>query len=579
MRSMSVGMEPIAAASLYSAPQAVSSDGSFAQSLQDTVDMGSAASPQPQQPAQSGELQQAQESVQPQENLQPQENVQAAPESQPQENSQVVQEAQTQEVQEVQQPEKVTYGFAAQKTEGGHFQFEVEWDDPNSDLMKELEDLLGKTEDMLAAPERMKETIKSMIAQAYEELSDPEVSEEEFTEMVLEFLLKFIDEKFGGERDDSSIVGDKDDDEINVNDVLMQVVVQMLENIRSENAQTEQQPETEETVDGIPSAEAIDETAAVTDIEPLTDESQLRHIPEEIAYQSDEAYIDVPETEAVQEAPQVQEIEDTAETVPEEVTEALPEEQTTEKEQTVDIYQVAMQTAENIYNAIIKSVQPKQPEAENKTGSESTVFPVEPTDELDELNQLIKGGESVKSEEPELDLSSGQEQETEPTVILDAAGETVPFETAIASAAPQVTLTGAVEGSGAERVVAQIASEIFNQLPENGGTTTFVMTLNPESLGKVTVKLVEEAGKISVSVTAHNKQTAEMLSQRFDTLQAAMKENGTELEKYQVVYEPEQSEGSAQQNFDGSSKNPYVKQDDEEGENSGEFAEILQQAV
>ena len=58
-----------------------------------------------------------------------------------------------------------------------------------------------------------------------------------------------------------------------------------------------------------------------------------------------------------------------------------------------------------------------------------------------------------------------------------------------------------------------------------------------------------------------------------------MQENGTQLEKYQVVYEPEQNERSGQQSFDGSSKNPYVKQEVEESEGDGEFAELLQQAV
>ena len=107
-----------------------------------------------------------------------------------------------------------------------------------------------------------------------------------------------------------------------------------------------------------------------------------------------------------------------------------------------------------------------------------------------------------------------------------------------------------------------------------------MMTLNPETLGKVTVKVVEEAGKISVSVTAHNKRTAEMLSGRMDSLQTAMKENGTQLEKYQVVYAPEKDERPGQQqSFDGSSKNPYVKQDDEESDGDGEFAELLQNAV
>ncbi|MDE7281021.1 MAG: flagellar hook-length control protein FliK [Ruminiclostridium sp.] len=113
--------------------------------------------------------------------------------------------------------------------------------------------------------------------------------------------------------------------------------------------------------------------------------------------------------------------------------------------------------------------------------------------------------------------------------------------------------------------------------------TTLTMTLNPESLGKITMKVSEEAGKISLVVTAHNKETAEILTQRMEAMQQAAKDSGTQLEKYQVVYGPEQDSRAGQQNYDGSSKNPYVRQDIEEtqkDENGSQFADFLkQQAV
>lgn len=139
---------------------------------------------------------------------------------------------------------------------------------------------------------------------------------------------------------------------------------------------------------------------------------------------------------------------------------------------------------------------------------------------------------------------------------------------------------------GAKQIMTQIISEMLNTLSQNRGTgktvTTLTMTLNPESLGKITMKVSEEAGKISLLVTAHNRETAEILSQRMDAMQQAAKDNGTQLEKYQVVYGPEEDGKAGQQNYDGSSKNPYVRQDSGDEQNSGDdsrFADLLKQAV
>ena len=139
---------------------------------------------------------------------------------------------------------------------------------------------------------------------------------------------------------------------------------------------------------------------------------------------------------------------------------------------------------------------------------------------------------------------------------------------------------------GAKQIMTQIISEMLNSLSQNRGTgktvTTLTMTLNPESLGKITMKVSEEAGKISLLVTAHSRETAEILSQRMDAMQQAAKDNGTQLEKYQVVYGPEEDGNAGQQNYDGSSKNPYVRQDMEDEQNSGgdsRFANLLKQAV
>lgn len=641
MRSMSIGMEPIAVTSAYPTPQTVT-EGDFAQSLQDTVDMGAAPFPQSQQPVQNT----------PQQPLS--------------------------EYTEMAEQSDIVTEMPVQTSEAAEL-------DP--ELMKELADLLGKNEEMLTAPQRMRKTLENMMVQALSELSDPEEQEEEFTEMVLDFLMEFIDRKFGGETEETSVFTEKSekDEDDNVKDVLLQAVVQMLDNIRSENDEDDRTevPEDEEQVEAIPSTR-MDKSAVVA-VSPLLSEETKQMVELDSV-----SFTEAPQTSA----------EPKQETYPQaRHTEELPQVQTAEADD--QLYQAARQTAESIFTAVTQpqqpahfrqvqepqqprqielpeqklqpdqrpqpseQTQPIEPKEQLKQG-EMTEHPqripqsrqiwhpqqaeqpqqvqqpdhieqaeqvwrfpqaeqaqqlpqaqqaeqlrqfpqvqqpvkteksreprpltaaqslVEPKDELEELTRLVRGGETVKAEQPELNLNLGSEQPTadqiKPASKLEATGETIPFEAAIASTVPQITLTRAIENgeNGAERIVTQIASELFNHLPESGGTTTFVMTLNPETLGKVTVKVVEEAGKISVSVTAHEKRTAEILSQRFDTLQTAMKENGTQLEKYQVVYAPEKDEGAGHQNFDGSSRNPYVKQEEEEGEDNGEFAEILQQAV
>ena len=444
---------------------------------------------------------------------------------------------------------------------------------------QELADLLAGTEDMLSAPQRMQEALMQLISEAFEEINDPTMDEEEFTEMVLDFLMKYIDEEFGGEIDSSSIITDDEDEDHNIHDVLLQAVVQMLEEIRSENAEAPAETEEIEEVGNVPASDMPNENAGVSASELLGYETKETDEVIEAVTDTEQTERSSTQTEST-ESVAVNET-DNEEPKTEEIT-AAAQSVNTEAAQSA-MYQAAAQAAESIYAAVTR---PQKTEAEpiQPVKAERTVSVIQPADELEELTRLVRGGDTVKSGQTETQLlfDQGEKQETEetPAVKLDAIGETVPFEAAIARSASQPTPTNSFAGvgSGAQQVVSQIASEIFNNLSEAGnGTTTFVMTLNPESLGKVTVKMVEEAGKLSVTVTAHSKHTAELLSDRFENLQAAMKDNGTQLEKYQVVYAPEHDEGS-QQSFDGSSKNPYVRQDsNEEGEGGTEFAELLQQ--
>lgn len=90
-----------------------------------------------------------------------------------------------------------------------------------------------------------------------------------------------------------------------------------------------------------------------------------------------------------------------------------------------------------------------------------------------------------------------------------------------------------------ESVAEQLGNRINAELrPLADGEKEFIMTLTPENLGKITVKLVTLAGKISVDVTAEKQETASLLADRSSNLAEAVKASGVEMTRYTVNYEP-----------------------------------------
>lgn len=110
------------------------------------------------------------------------------------------------------------------------------------------------------------------------------------------------------------------------------------------------------------------------------------------------------------------------------------------------------------------------------------------------------------------------------------------------------------------------------------GETEYTMTLNPEELGKITVKLTKAAdGAVSVTIAAENSRTRELLEQNSALMQDNLRTGGMKLESWQTVNES-QHENHAQ-DYNGSSKNPYYRSetpqhDDGEAE-GGTFAELI----
>ncbi len=125
----------------------------------------------------------------------------------------------------------------------------------------------------------------------------------------------------------------------------------------------------------------------------------------------------------------------------------------------------------------------------------------------------------------------------------------------------------------------QISEEILSKTETlSGGRTEFTMELNPENLGKITVRLVSTQGRIDVSISAENESTRQLLQSRGENIETALRENGVELERYQVISEREDAQ-LMQDSYEGSSKNPYNRgeQQQETEDDDGDFLELLRQ--
>lgn len=126
-------------------------------------------------------------------------------------------------------------------------------------------------------------------------------------------------------------------------------------------------------------------------------------------------------------------------------------------------------------------------------------------------------------------------------------------------------------------VAQQIADRLIERTENlKEGETEYSITLTPEDLGRITVKMTKTAdGAVSVSIAAENSRTLRIIEDNGAAIQDTLKQNGMQLENWQTVSESQQETRS--QDYQGSSRNPYreaerQRQEDEDGES---FAEII----
>lgn len=129
-----------------------------------------------------------------------------------------------------------------------------------------------------------------------------------------------------------------------------------------------------------------------------------------------------------------------------------------------------------------------------------------------------------------------------------------------------------------KEVVSQVQQMVEQVISENREQNEYSLMLNPEELGRITVKLTKAAdGAVSVTIVAENARTQRMLEQNSELMQSNLKNNGVNLESWQTVGESQQNHPA--QDYKGSAKNPYFAQEndseEEQTEDGRSFADII----
>lgn len=182
----------------------------------------------------------------------------------------------------------------------------------------------------------------------------------------------------------------------------------------------------------------------------------------------------------------------------------------------------------------------------------------------DELRAIAKGNEVIKSDS---DLETEQKV-TDKNAVSDmlAKGSDVFART-----------ESRYDENGQEirtiRVpISDMAEFVSEHAPKANGKSTLTVVLTPETLGKITVRMANEGGKLTVEILTETQAAKELLQARSQQLAYALKNDDVELTSYKV--ETSQAE-LFQRDFDGSSKNPYRQQSHSQQKNDTDDFENL----
>lgn len=477
---------------------------------------------------------------------------------------------------------------------------EITGEQPSETMLQHAKKFLENLKGDVNLQEKLKNLLAQAIHSAFQKLQDPEAQEEEFTKKILEFLEKLLESMNKDGKKNPLESGSSDG---TIEGVLMQMLANMVRQMQNEYGEGDTAYAVTVEAQVVTAVEA----AVQVDVYENTAVSQMP--AEETAANTDTPVVQTDISETTQgvsanpvtdgfEAPtETTALDDAAyEQIAKEVYAEVYAEAYTEVSVQMTVTAAA---AENVQKPQLE-VEPVDSVALNRIRTAVAKKSESSESELEELKRLFALEPKKVKEKPEEEEAEEESEETEGSSQNQTAGNkqvktagtqdiskfgeklgvesvTATEKTDTAAVAKGFTLSEA----GVKQVLSQVVTETLNNLPQQQGEKSITMTLNPETLGRITIRMVENAGRMEVVVAAHNKDTADLLAQRLDGMESMMKQSGTQLEKCQVVYEPEQNDKAGQQNYEGSSKNPYVRQqDDRDTDENGDFQEALrQQAV
>ncbi len=182
----------------------------------------------------------------------------------------------------------------------------------------------------------------------------------------------------------------------------------------------------------------------------------------------------------------------------------------------------------------------------------------------------------VKSASEELEMLRSAKSKTESTGETELLQHT---ENPLISDEPIVFFR---DGEKIEVRPSEILSQAAEKLIETArdmpkGETEYSLELNPEELGKITVKMTKAAdGAVTVTIAAENARTRRVLEENSGVMQDNLRNNGVRLESWQTVNESDHENRA--QDYNGSAKNPYHHENSHkhgEDENDNTFAELI----
>lgn len=170
---------------------------------------------------------------------------------------------------------------------------------------------------------------------------------------------------------------------------------------------------------------------------------------------------------------------------------------------------------------------------------------------------------------------TSQETDQEPSVVMSASTpETARMqETRQESPVPQTT-----RAAQAEQIQAQVLRNLENRSME------FRMTLRPEELGQIDVKMALQGGKLMIEIIS-SARVSEILSRQTEALAGSLRQNAPDdITSVQVVTEPRSFLGNTDNAFNMNSQNSGQERGEGHGKHNGnhsgqkEFSSELEDA-